>query len=308
MGGKYVMSNKAIDRIPSIKIRHGIPIFPIINIAVMIFLVILTLYPFYYVIVGSVSGDNVGVREVYFLYPKGFSMASYSMVFSTPSIARAYGNTIFVTIAGTAISLLMTILTAYPLSKTRLVGRRPVTMMMYFTMLFSGGLVPTYLVIWKMGLIDSLWALIWPKVISVYNMLLLINFFKTIPESLEESAHMDGANDVLILFRIILPLSLPIMATLTLFYAVGYWNSWFDAVMYLNRPRNFPLQLVLREIVQSVDLSFVAGGGADFSMSDTTIQSVRLATIVVAILPIMAVYPFLQKYFVKGVMIGAIKG
>jgi putative aldouronate transport system permease protein len=302
------MNNEAIDRISSIRTGRFIPVFPIVNGLIMVFLVVLTLYPFYYVIVGSVSGDNAGVREVYFLYPRGFSFASYSMVFSTPSIARAYGNTLFVTVTGTALSLFMTILTAYPLSKIRLAGRKPITMMMYFTMLFSGGLVPTYLVIWKMGLIDSLWALIWPKVISVYNMLLLINFFKTIPESLEESAHMDGANDMLILFRIILPLSLPIIATLTLFYAVGYWNSWFDAVMYLNRPRNFPLQLVLREIVQSVDLSFVAGGGADFSMSDTTIQSVRLATIVVAILPIMAVYPFLQKYFVKGVMIGAIKG
>jgi putative aldouronate transport system permease protein len=246
MGGEYAMNNEAIDRISGIRTRRFIPVFPVVNGLIMVFLVLLTLYPFYYVIVGSVSGDNAGVREVYFLYPKGFSFASYSMVFSTPSIARAYGNTLFVTVTGTALSLFMTILTAYPLSKIRLAGRRPITMMMYFTMLFSGGLVPTYLVIWKMGLIDSLWALIWPKVISVYNMLLLINFFKTIPESLEESAHMDGANDMLILFRIILPLSLPIIATLTLFYAVGYWNSWFDAVMYLNRPRNFPLQLVLR--------------------------------------------------------------
>jgi putative aldouronate transport system permease protein len=308
MGGEHAMSSQLIFRNSRNNLKKSAHIFPLINGIIMIFLVFLTLYPFYYVIVGSLSKDNVGVQEVYFLYPKGFSLSSYNMVFSTPSIPRAYGNTLFVTIIGTLFSLLFTILTAYPLSKTRLLGRRPVTMLMYFTMLFGGGLVPTYLVIRNIGLIDSLWALIWPKVISVYNMLLLINFFKSIPASLEESAYMDGADDFSILFRIILPLSLPIIATLTLFYAVGYWNSWFDAVMYLNRPKNFPLQRILREIVQSVDLSFVAGGGADFSMTDTTIQSVRLATIVAAILPIMAVYPFLQKYFVKGIMIGAIKG
>ena len=283
-------------------------LFTVLNSLLMLFLVVVTLYPFYYVIVGSISRDNVGAQEIFFLYPKGLDFGSYKMVFSTASILRAYGNTLFVTGVGTALSLVLTTLTAYPLSKGRLKGRRLLTMLMYFTMLFNGGLVPTYLVIRDLGMIDSLWALIWPKAISVYNMLLLINFFKSIPDGMEESAYIDGANDLKILLRIVLPLSLPIFATLTLFYAVTYWNSWFDAVMYLNRNRNFPLQLVLREIVQSVDLSYVAGGGADYSMSDMTIQSVRLATIVVSILPIMCVYPFLQKYFVKGVMIGAIKG
>ncbi len=283
-------------------------LFNIINIPVMTILVLSTLYPFYYVIVGSISGDNVAAQDIYFLYPKGLSFSAYNMVFSTPSIVRAYGNTLFITTIGTILSLLFTTITAYPLSKARLHGRRTLTLLFYFTMLFGGGLVPTYLVIRDLGLIDTLWALILPKMISVYNMLLLINFFKNIPQEMEDSATIDGANEITILLRIMLPLSLPIFATLTLFYAVGYWNSWFDAVMYINRSRNYPLQLVLREIVQSVDLSYVAGGGSDYSMSDMTIQSVRLATIVVAILPIMSVYPFLQKYFVKGVMIGAIKG
>lgn len=290
------------------KKRGGGLLFTCVNAAVMTLLVLITLYPFYYVIVGSISGDNVAAQEIYFLYPKGLDFGAYSMVFSTSSILRAYKNTLFITVVGTLLSLLLTTLTAYPLSKNRLNGRRLLTMVFYFTMLFSGGLVPTYLVIRDLRMIDTLWALILPKAISVYNMLLLINFFKSIPDGLEESATIDGANDLTTLLRIVLPLSMPIFATLTLFYAVAYWNSWFDAVMYINRSRNFPLQLVLREIVQSVDLSYVAGGGADYSMSDTTIQSVRLATIVVAILPIMAIYPFLQKYFVKGVMIGAIKG
>lgn len=293
---------------PDGKRRQGVTLFTCINAVIMTLLVLITLYPFYYVIVGSISGDNVAAQDIYFLYPKGLDFSAYSMVFSTSSILRAYGNTLFITVVGTLLSLLLTTLTAYPLSKSRLYGRRLMTTLFYFTMLFSGGLVPTYLVIRDLRMIDTLWALILPKVISVYNMLLLINFFKSIPDGLEESATIDGANDLTTLLRIVLPLSMPIFATLTLFYAVGYWNSWFDAVMYINRSRNFPLQLVLREIVQSVDLSYVAGGGADYSMSDTTIQSVRLATIVVAILPIMAVYPFLQKYFVKGVMIGAIKG
>lgn len=299
---------KANFMIPDGKRRKGVTLFTCTNAVIMTLLVLITLYPFYYVIVGSISGDNVAAQDIYFLYPKGLDFSAYSMVFSTSSILRAYGNTLFITVVGTLLSLLLTTLTAYPLSKNRLYGRRLMTTLFYFTMLFSGGLVPTYLVIRDLRMIDTLWALILPKVISVYNMLLLINFFKSIPDGLEESATIDGANDLTTLLRIVLPLSMPIFATLTLFYAVGYWNSWFDAVMYINRSRNFPLQLVLREIVQSVDLSYVAGGGADYSMSDTTIQSVRLATIVVAILPIMAVYPFLQKYFVKGVMIGAIKG
>ena len=299
---------KANFMIPDGKRRKGVTLFTCTNTVIMTLLVLITLYPFYYVIVGSISGDNVAAQDIYFLYPKGLDFSAYSMVFSTSSILRAYGNTLFITVVGTLLSLLLTTLTAYPLSKNRLYGRRLMTTLFYFTMLFSGGLVPTYLVIRDLRMIDTLWALILPKVISVYNMLLLINFFKSIPDGLEESATIDGANDLTTLLRIVLPLSMPIFATLTLFYAVGYWNSWFDAVMYINRSRNFPLQLVLREIVQSVDLSYVAGGGADYSMSDTTIQSVRLATIVVAILPIMAVYPFLQKYFVKGVMIGAIKG
>lgn len=282
--------------------------FTVLNGILMLFLVLITLYPFHYVIIGSISGDNIGAQQVYFLYPKRPDLGSYKMVFSTASIGRAYQNTLFVTSVGTTLSLLLTILTSYPLSKKYLYGRSFFTVVFYFTMLFNGGIVPTFLVIRDLNLINNIWVLILPKLISVYNMLLMINFFRSIPASLEESAKIDGASDITILWRIILPLSKPILATLTLFYAVNYWNSWFDALMYLNSNKYFPLQLVLREVVQAVDMSYVGGGGGDFSMSDTTIQSVRLATIVVAILPIMVVYPFLQKYFTKGVMIGAIKG
>lgn len=302
------MTTAASKQTASSRIKRTSTVFTIFNVIIMAILVLITIYPFYYVIVGSISGNNVGAQEVYFLYPVDLDFGAYNMVFSTTSIPRAYMNTVFVTVVGTTLSLLLTILTAYPLSKSRLRGRSFFTMLFYFTMLFSGGLIPTYLVIRDLGMIDSLWSLILPRLVSVYNMLLMINFFKSIPDGLEESATIDGANDLTILVRIILPLSMPILATLTLFYAVSYWNIWFDAIMYLNSNRHFPLQLVLRDIVQSVDMTYVGGGGGDFTMSDTTIQSVRLATIVVAILPIMMVYPFLQKYFVKGVMIGAIKG
>lgn len=302
------MTTAASKQTASSRIKRTSTVFTIFNVIIMAILVLITIYPFYYVIVGSISGNNVGAQEVYFLYPVDLDFGAYNMVFSTTSIPRAYMNTVFVTVVGTILSLLLTILTAYPLSKSRLRGRSFFTMLFYFTMLFSGGLIPTYLVIRDLGMIDSLWSLILPRLVSVYNMLLMINYFKSIPDGLEESATIDGANDLKILVRIILPLSMPILATLTLFYAVSYWNIWFDAIMYLNSNRYFPLQLVLRDIVQSVDMTYVGGGGGDFTMSDTTIQSVRLATIVVAILPIMMVYPFLQKYFVKGVMIGAIKG
>lgn len=253
------MTTTASKQTASSRIKRTSTVFTIFNVIIMAILVLITIYPFYYVIVGSISGNNVGAQEVYFLYPVDLDFGAYNMVFSTTSIPRAYMNTVFVTVVGTTLSLLLTILTAYPLSKSRLRGRSFFTMLFYFTMLFSGGLIPTYLVIRDLGMIDSLWSLILPRLVSVYNMLLMINFFKSIPDGLEESATIDGANDLTILVRIILPLSMPILATLTLFYAVSYWNIWFDAIMYLNSNRHFPLQLVLRDIVQSVDMTYVGG-------------------------------------------------
>jgi len=282
-------------------------LFNVINILLLTFISVMTIYPFWYVIMASLTSDDRASQLVYYLWPVQPTLTAYRMVFSTNSIIITYRNTIFVTVVGTILSLVITSLTAYPLSKRRLHGAKLLTGLFYFTMLFSGGLVPTFLVVRGLGLYNSLWALIWPKVVLVYNLLLMIAFFKSIPDSLEESASLDGANDMVILTRIIFPVSQPIFATMTLFYAVNYWNSWFDAVMYLSRSVLYPLQLVLRDIVQMVDLSYVAGGGADLTMTNLTMQSVRMATVIVAILPIMCVYPFLQKHFVKGVMIGAIK-
>jgi len=255
----------------------------------------------------SLTSDSYEAGRFFYIIPVKPTLAAYRMVFSTNSILTSYRNTLFVTFIGTFLSLVITSLTAYPLSKRRLHGGKFLTLLFYFTMLFSGGLIPTFLVVRGLGLYNNLWALIWPKVVLVYNLLLMIAFFKSIPDSLEESASLDGANDIVILAKIIFPISHPIFATMTLFYSVGYWNSWFDALIYLSRPVLYPLQLVLREIIQVADMTFVGGGAGDLTFTDMTIQSVRMATIVVAILPIMCVYPFLQKHFVKGVMIGAIK-
>ncbi|MCL2319743.1 MAG: carbohydrate ABC transporter permease [Treponema sp.] len=286
--------------------KHG-SAFNIFNILLLTLISVMTIYPFWYVIMASLTSDDRASQFVYYLWPVRPTLAAYRMVFSTNSILTAYRNTLFVTVVGTLLSLVITALTAYPLSKKRLHGGKFLTLMFYFTMLFSGGLVPTFLVVRGLGLYNSLWSLIWPKVVLVYNLLLMIAFFKSIPDSLEESASLDGANDIVVLARIIFPISQPIFATMTLFYSVNYWNSWFDAMIYISRSILFPLQIVLREIIQIADLTFVGGGAGDLTMTNLTTQSVRMATIVVAILPIMCVYPFLQKHFVKGVMIGAIK-
>ena len=287
--------------------KRRISFFSFFNILLLTIISVCTVYPFWYVIVASFTGDDWASQMVYYLYPVKPTLNAYRMVFSTNSILTSYRNTLFITVIGTFLSLIITSLTAYPLSKKRLHGAKFLTLMFYFTMLFSGGLVPTFLVVRGLGLYNNLWSLIWPKVVLVYNLLLMIAFFKSIPDSLEESASLDGANDIVILARIIFPISYPIFATMTLFYSVGYWNSWFDALIYLSKPVLYPLQLVLREIIQVANMTFVSGGSADLTMTNMTTQSVRMATIVVAILPIMCVYPFLQKHFVKGVMIGAIK-
>lgn len=287
--------------------KNRFSLFSLFNILLLTIISVMTIYPFWYVIMASLTSDDRASQLVYYLWPVQPTLTAYRMVFSTNSILITYRNTIFITVVGTMLSLIITSLTAYPLSKRRLHGSKLLTGLFYFTMLFSGGLVPTFLIVRGLGLYNTLWALIWPKVVLVYNLLLMIAFFKSIPDSLEESASLDGANDIVILARIIFPVSQPIFATMTLFYAVNYWNSWFDAVIYLSRAVLYPLQLVLRDIVQMVDLSYVAGGSADLTMTNLTMQSVRMATVIVAILPIMCVYPFLQKHFVKGVMIGAIK-
>ena len=225
-----------------------------------------------------------------------------------PYLFKAMRNTVILTVFGTAINMVATILAAYPLSRPQFPGKNLIMVMITITMFFGGGLIPFYLLVRALGLYNSMWALIIPGMVSSWNMIMMRTYFQGIPESLSESARIDGANDIQILFRIIIPVAVPIMAVMILFYAVGYWNAWFGASIYLKDRNKFPLQLVMRGIL-------IAGSQRDFDTGYLTganktqiFKGLKYATVVVSTLPILLVYPFLQKYFIKGIMIGSLKG
>jgi putative aldouronate transport system permease protein len=228
------------------------------------------------------------------------------MVFKEGSIFQSMRNSIYITVVGTLINMIMTMFAAYPLSKPRLRGRKILLFLIAFTMWFSGGLIPSYLLVKQLKLIDTFWALMIPGAISTYNMILLKTFFQSIPSSLEESAQIDGCNDIVILFKIILPLALPALATISLFYAVGHWNNFFSALIYINKSTMYPLQVKLRQIItlnRVEDFNNIVEDQVQIVQ-----ETIKAASIVISTIPIIIVYPFLQKYFVKGVMIGSIKG
>ena len=284
-------------------------VFDVCNIVFMLLMIVVTLYPFYYVVVASLSESlNLMGQEGLMLWPVGFSTDAYEMVLSNPNILTGYRTTLIVVVAGTFLNILLTSVGAYLLTRKELPIRNVMAYMMIFTMYFSGGMIPTYLVVYKgLNLGDSLWALILPGAISTYNLIIMRTNFAAIPASLEESAQIDGANDFVILFRIILPLSLPIIAVMVLFYGVSHWNAWFNAMIYIRTRSKYPLQLILREILllnSTESMMNDATGSDKYSIG----ESIKYATIIVATLPILLVYPFIQKYFVKGIMIGAVKG
>ena len=285
----------------------------LIDVFIFLFLIILivfTLYPFYYIVVASISDPLMMMQHSgVLLAPLGkVTFDSYfKVIFTNPNIASGYKNTIIYVLGGLAVNLTLTVLAAYALSRKNVKHRNFIMFAITFTMLFSGGMIPTFLLIRNLGWINTRWAIIIPPAISVYNMIILRTNFQAIPDSLEESAKIDGANDFVILWRIVLPLSQAAIAVMVLYYGVAHWNSWFPAMIYLRRRELYPLQLILREILIANDVaSMTAGSGAaDRAPLGVTIQ---YATIIVSTLPILTIYPFLQKYFVKGVMIGAIKG
>lgn len=270
--------------------------------AFFIFLAVLMLYPLWYVLMFSLSELGRVSLNNYYLVPDGFSLESYTTVMRYPPVLTGFKNSAFVTGVGTLVCLMMTVITAYPLSREPLTGKKFYFGMMMFTMIFSGGMIPTYLVIRAVGLVDSLWALIIPGAINVYYVLVMIKFFKGIPISLIESAKIDGYNDISILFRIVLPLSKASLASIGLFYAVIKWNVYVSAVMYITDTKKRVIQVVVRGMLME-DLQAEATGAGD-----STPQSMRMAAIMVSLLPILCVYPFLQKYFMKGVTLGAVKG
>ncbi len=285
--------------------------FEIFNIIFMICLSFIMLYPFYYCLIGSFSSNGALLSGKVSFVPIGFNINAYKLVFEYSVIWRAYGYTIFYTVLGTLVNLILTMLGAYPLSRSDFFGKGVFTAFIAVTMFFNAGLIPTFLTIKNLGLYDTIWALVLPGGISTMNMIIMRTFFQGIPDALEESATIDGASDMQCLIRIILPLSLPSIMTIGLFYAVGHWNSWFNALIYLNDSKRYPLQLILRQIVLQNQVNDMVGTMAGYATEDSTqmiAESIKYAVIIVAVTPILCVYPYIQKYFTKGVMIGSIKG
>lgn len=282
----------------------GSRVFNIINYTILIIAAIITLYPMWYVLMYSISDPAKISLHGLFLVPKGFYITTYKYIITHPSIIMGFKNSLIVTAAGTFLSLLLTGLTAYPLSREVLVGKKYIFGMMFFTMLFSGGLIPTFLVVRALGMVNTFWALFVPGSISVYNMLIMMKFFKGIPSSLVESAKIDGYNDFAIYVKIILPLSKAVFASIGLFSAVGYWNLYLPSLIYITDPNKRVMQVILQKMLMEERLINELGVLTEWE----TPQNIKFAAVIVTMFPILCVYPFLQKHFVKGVLIGSIKG
>jgi len=284
----------------------GSRVFGVFNYTILAAIALISFLPFVHVLAGSFTTSAELAASKFILIPKVWSLEAYKFIFSTKAIFKAMTVSVLVTLIGTFFSLLISSMMAYGLSRRDLDGRKVIMFGVVFTLLFNGGLIPTFLVVKELHLIDTYAALILPIAISGFNMIILKNFFQNIPEGLEESAKIDGCTDVGIFFRIVLPLSMPVLATIALFYAVTYWNTYFNAIFYLNKSEMWPIQVLLRQIV-------VLASGIEYNSSlDSLVpppeQSMKMAVIVVATLPILLVYPFLQKHFAKGALLGSIKG
>ncbi len=274
-------------------------------------LMLVVIYPLYYMAIISLSdGLYVARGDVRWL-PIGINFETYKIIFADPSLMRAYGNTLFYTAFGTLVNVAMTALCAYPLSRRRLYGRSTLSFIILFTMFFGGGMIPSYLVVHSLGMVDTFWAILIPPAINVWYMIIMRTFFQGIPEEIHESAMMDGANDMTVFVRLVLPLSLPVLATMTMFYAVWHWNSFFPSLIYLNEKSKYPVQLLMRNIVISGEMATQAeamGGTSSSKSFLVTASNVKFGVIIATILPIVTVYPFIQKYFIKGSLVGSLKG
>ena len=283
-------------------------VFDVFNVIFLITFAVLTVLPFVYIIGTSFATQHEIATRPFFLIPREFQIESYKYILSSHTLPRAMWVSIWTTVVGTVISMVLTLTFAYPLSKKHLVGRNPMLMAITFTMVFSGGMIPGYLNIRNLGLLNSYWSMIIPGAIGTWNLIVVKNFFQALPLELEESARIDGASDMTIFLRIVLPLSAAVIATFSLFYAVGYWGAYRSALFYIpSKPDRWPLQLILRNIVM-LSAGRIDDAAFDPSLVAPPTESVRNAVIVFATAPILLVYPFLQKHFTKGVMIGAIKG
>ncbi len=287
------------------KQSSGEKIFQVFDVCFLCLLAITTLYPMINVLAVSFSTNEYVMRGEVALLPKGFTLTAYHYLLKFDIILKGYRNTFFIVAVGTAVNLLLTAMTAYALSKKDLLGRTFFLFMIVFTMMFSGGLIPHFLLVKNLGLMNSLWALILPGAISAYNLIIMKSFFQSIPRELIESARIDGLTELGILFRIVMPLSMAALTTIGLFYAVGHWNSFLNAVMYISQKDKWPLQVVLRDILFFAN---TMEASSQDSGAEIPLEPLKMATIIATTAPILVIYPFIQKYFVKGIMIGSVKG
>lgn len=276
---------------------------------ILLLLVVTTLYPFWHVFMYSISDSRAAMSGGLFFLPRKPTFLTYQLIFKTSQIFVAFGNTVAKTVVGTFISLVLTVLTAYPLSLPYFRGRRFFQIVIFFTMLFSGGIIPTYLLLKDLHMLDTFWVYVLPSAMSPYNMFIMRNFFLTIPDSLQESAMLDGANHMQVLSRIVLPLSKASLATMTMFYGVTNWNSYMDGILYVNNQKLQLLQVYLRQLISSTGAKGALSAAGDLSAAAAvTEESMKMTVISLSIIPILLVYLFLQKYFTKGVMVGSVKG
>ena len=285
-------------------------VFEAVNLIILTLILVITLIPFLIVVQRSLVPPEEVMRSsggLSSLIPHHITLDYYKYVGTNPILWRAYGVTILRTVLGTAINLLVTVLTAYPLSKKQMPGNRGLMTFFFITMIFSGGMIPSYLLVTSLGLQDTIWALVLPGAMSVYNMIIMRTFLRSLPEEMEESARIDGCHDIMILFRIILPLSLPAIASVGLFYAVWHWNTFMDGVLYITDRKLWPLQILLRETMLTSSMSELELNNA-FAEVTPPAQGLIATEIIVTMLPIICLYPMLQKYFVKGILIGSVKG
>ncbi|MCS7460444.1 carbohydrate ABC transporter permease [Paenibacillus doosanensis] len=281
----------------------GSRLFDGLNVILLSLVALLTLYPFWDSLIVSITPLNESAAASVHLYPKTITLEAYQYLLKLEQLWTSYKISILITILGTVISMLATTLAAYALSKKDLPGVRPIMFAIVFTMMFSGGIIPNYLVVKQLGMLNSVWAMMIPAAIQTYNLIIMRSFFASVPESLEESAKIDGCNDFGILLRIVIPLSMPAIATISLFYAVTKWNEFFTAVMYITDKDIWPLQLFLRSMLIDNEAAFQSGGDSPFLLG----QSIKMATIMISAIPVMMIYPFFQRFFVQGVTLGAVK-
>jgi putative aldouronate transport system permease protein len=283
-------------------------IFTIINNLCLILISLSILYPLVYIVSASLSTPDAVISGRVWLWPVGFSLEGYKAVFRHDLIMAGFMNSLFYMVFGTALNVFMTILAAYPLSRRDIFGGGFLMLLLVFTMLFDGGLIPRYLLVKDLGLLNTRWALIIPTALTVWNVIITRTYFKvSIPHEMLEAAQIDGCNDFKFLVKIVIPLSLPIIAVISLFYAVGHWNQFFNALIFLSDQKLFPLQLVLNHILIQNQVSLEMMDADEMVKKEALVQLLKYSLIVIASAPVLAIYPFVQKYFVKGVMLGSLK-